>query len=320
MKEKYDVVVVGAGPVGIFAAYFAKLHSLKTLLVESLSELGGQPTQLYPAKKILDIPLFGKITGAELGVKLTKQLQALDVPTKTNYKVTAIKKTDEGYLLNDELLTKSVIIATGGGAFKPKTLPLDLTPEVNAKLKYFVKNPADFAHKNVAVLGGGDSALDLAGLLAENQANVTIIHRRPKFRGLEHTVKLLEANDNVDFLTPFLPTAITQNADQLELTLKKVKENSLHQHTFDEIVVAYGMISNNDFMEQWDVTTKKGLIPVNQAMQSEQELIYAVGDVATYPHRVPVIALGFGEAQIAVNDLARRLYPEKTMTLHSTSL
>lgn len=322
METDYDIAVIGAGPVGLFASYFANLHGLKVILLESLNELGGQPNALYPAKTIRDIPVFAEISGKDLTKELIEQVEASQTTIKNNYQVTMIEENEDHSLkINDDLLVKSVLITTGNGAFAPKKVPFEYDSSLDKNVHYFLKDLEQFQNKNVAVLGGGDSALDWAEMLAEQNAHVSIVHRREQFRGLEGTVNSLKANDNVTFLTPYLPLSLTAGDDgTVNLTLKKMREDSEKSFNFDDIVVAYGFSTNNNVVEDWGLDTKQGFIEANRFMQTNLQNVYVAGDAATYENRVPIIALGFGEAQIAVTSIARTIFPDKQLTMHSTSI
>ena len=197
--KKFDLTIIGGGPVGLFAARFAHLHGLKTVLFDSLSETGGQPQMLYPFKKIKDIPAYDSITGTELIDNLRHNLT--DTTIFTNHKVENVTKQKDGFIIDDIVASHSILITTGAGAFKPKALPLSMDDDTQKRIHYFIKDPQKFVGQTVGVFGGGDSALDLALELA-NYANVKIIHRRNQFRGLESNVKKLKSLKNVEILTP----------------------------------------------------------------------------------------------------------------------
>ena len=210
-------------------------------------------------------------------------------------------------------------IATGAGAFKPKELPLKISDEIKEKIHYFVKDPSQFKNQTIGVFGGGDSALDLA-LEVAKYANVKLIHRRDQFRGLESNVKKLKSLKNVEILTPYLPKKIELINNQLDISLKKMGVEQLRNVQLDQIVVAYGFRANNRFAKKWGINLEQSNIPVDPTMKTNIDGIYAAGDVVTYPGRVPLIALGFGEAQIAITSIMRNLFPEKSLTIHSTSI
>lgn len=316
--NNYDLAIIGAGPVGLFATAFANLHGLKTVTFEALSKVGGQVQWLYPQKNIQDIAGYNSIAGNDLIKSLTSQ--AHEGTFITNYKVKNIKKIDNTFLIDDQYQVKSVLIASGLGAFRPKKFPLKLNPELEKHFHYFMTDSTIFANKKVAIFGGGDSALDWALQLAE-VTNISIIHRRDQFRGLESSVNKLKSLKNVEFLTPYLPKDAIIEDNRLRLTFKKVgQQDETIQKSFDDALVAYGFKSDNLQLRKWGLTLKNGLLDVNQLMQTNINGIYAIGDVTTYTGRVPMIALGFGEAQIAITSIMNDLFPEKTMTIHSTSI
>ncbi|WP_278415633.1 NAD(P)/FAD-dependent oxidoreductase, partial [Lactobacillus taiwanensis] len=177
-----------------------------------------------------------------------------------------------------------------------------------------------FANKKVAILGGGDSALDWA-LELSTTSDVFLIHRRNEFRGLESSVTKLKSLKNVELLTPYLPKDLHLIDNKMELVLHKVgNSDEFITKDIDEILVAYGFKSDNRQLRKWGIKLENNLISVSQQMHTNLPNVYAVGDAITYPGRVPMIALGFGEAQIAISSIMQKLFPEKTMTFHSTSI
>lgn len=317
--NNFDTIIIGGGPVGLFTGYFAALHGLKTTVLEALANFGGQPQMLYPAKKILDIPAYQTITGTDLTKKLLKTIQPKPVLLKKNYRAVSLIKSKDKWSINHELMAKSIIIATGTGAFRPKKLPLPLDEQAARHVHYSLPDPAVFLNKNVAVLGGGDSALDFSLELAE-QGRVTLIHRRPQFRGMESSVQKLKKLKNVQILTPYLPQSLTFHDNKLRLTCKRVGSSQKTKADFDEILVAYGFRANNRFLHNWKIKLADGLVSVNPKMQTNLPGVYAIGDAVSYPGRTPLIGLGFGEGQIAVMQIMRQIFPKKTLTIHSTAL
>ncbi|WP_422730742.1 NAD(P)/FAD-dependent oxidoreductase [Lactobacillus intestinalis] len=309
---------MGAGPIGLFAADFAHLHGLNTIIFDSLNEVGGQPNLLYPFKRIADIPVFNTISGLDL-VKNLKDNILNKVTIQTAHRVDNVKKENDSFIIDEEYEVKTLIIATGTGSFKPKKFPLKTNEEMKKKIHYFIKNPADFKNQTVGVFGGGDSALDWANELA-SYANVKLIHRRDQFRGLESSVEKLKKAPNVELLTPYLPKEISIKNDQLSIGLKKMGEDQLNYQLFDQIIVAYGFRANNCFVRNWGVELEGPHIKVNSEMETNLDGIFAIGDAINYPGRVPLIGVGFGEAQIAITAIMRKLFPEKTLTIHSTSI
>ncbi|ASN46365.1 NAD(P)/FAD-dependent oxidoreductase [Lactobacillus acidophilus] len=312
------MAIIGGGPIGLFAAHFAHLHGLNTIVFDSLSEVGGQPQMLYPFKQINDIPAYNSISGTDLIQKLKHDIKN-ETEIITNHKVVDVTKQSDGFIIDNIIYARSIIIATGAGAFKPKELPLKISDEIKEKIHYFVKDPSQFKNQTIGVFGGGDSALDLA-LEVAKYANVKLIHRRDQFRGLESNVKKLKSLKNVEILTPYLPKKIELINNQLDISLKKMGVEQLRNVQLDQIVVAYGFRANNRFAKKWGINLEQSNIPVDPTMKTNIDGIYAAGDVVTYPGRVPLIALGFGEAQIAITSIMRNLFPEKSLTIHSTSI
>lgn len=302
----------------MFTAYFAHLHGLKVAIFDALPEAGGQPAALYPSKIIQDIPVFKEIPAFDLIKRLTNNLTG-DCTLFLNHKVESISEVNSDYIIDNLIQCHGIIIATGAGAFKPKAFPLAIPDTLENQLQYFIKDPANFAGKDVAVLGGGDSALDLA-LELSKCANVTLIHRRNEFRGLESNVEKVKASPNIKLLTPYLPHSVSDKNGKFELSLKKVGTELIDQAEFDNLLVAYGFRANNRFVKKWGIQTSEGLIEVDRKMQTSKERIFAVGDCVTYAGRVPVIGIGFGEAQLAISNIMQSLFPEKKMTIHSTSI
>ena len=294
------------------------MHGLNTIVFDPLSEVGGQPQMLYPFKQINDIPAYNSISGTDLIQKLKHDIKN-ETEIITNHKVVDVTKQSDGFIIDNIIYARSIIIATGAGAFKPKELPLKISDEIKEKIHYFVKDPSQFKNQTIGVFGGGDSALDLA-LEVAKYANVKLIHRRDQFRGLESNVKKLKSLKNVEILTPYLPKKIELINNQLDISLKKMGVEQLRNVQLDQIVVAYGFRANNRFAKKWGINLEQSNIPVDPTMKTNIDGIYAAGDVVTYPGRVPLIALGFGEAQIAITSIMRNLFPEKSLTIHSTSI
>lgn len=316
--NNFDLAIIGAGPVGLFAANYAHLHGLKTIVFDAADEIGGQPAKIYPFKEILDIPVFNQITAKQLITNLSSNLSQTSMII-TNHTVSDLVRTKSGFVIDKDFHVRSLIIASGNGAFSPKKLPVKTSPDANKRIHYFVSNPEIFHDQNVAILGGGDSALDWALELAQC-ANVKLIHRRNTFRGLESSINKLQKLKNVEILTPYLPKKLELRDNSLYLDLKEVGTKETLQLNLDQILVAYGFKANNNFVKNWGVELDGSHILVKNGMQTNVEGIYAIGDAVTYESRVPVIGVGFGEAQLAINNIMSKLFPDKNLTIHSTSM
>lgn len=316
--KKFDLAIIGAGPIGLFSANYAQLHNLKSVLFDSLNDIGGQPQMLYPFKQIRDIPAYPSISAEKLIQNLKDGINQ-NTSIITNHSVKDISKKEDYFIIDEDYQVKTVIIATGNGAFNPKKLPLKIGPKVEDKINYFIKDPKQFNNKTIAILGGGDSALDWAAEFGKTN-QIKLIHRREQFRGLEATLEEIKNLKNVEIITPYIPKGLELVDNHLKLNFKKVGDDENKEIACDEIIVAYGFKANNRFVKKWGIELNGTKIAVNSVMQTNLSGIYAVGDAVDYSGRVPIIGVGFGEVQIAITDIMRKLFPEKTLTIHSTSM
>lgn len=324
-NEYYDLTIIGGGPVGMFAATYSRMHMAKTQIIESLDTLGGQVSALFPAKTLYDIPAYYRTTGKELTANLTQQTLAFKPDIFVNETVISFAKNEAGFQIKTSKRTtysKAIIIAAGIGSFEPRKLRLADAQQFEGKLlHYFISDPMIFAGKNIAVAGGGDSAIDWALELAPIAKSVTIIHRRDKFRALESSLTRLHAQDNVTFLTPYTIKGLEQAPqDKLEINLQKARETVQEKIVFDDLIVNYGFTSSNELIDSWGLNMYRHTIEVNEKQETSVRGIYAVGDIAYKAGRPALIATGMGEAPIAVNNALLYVYPDRRQPAHSTEL
>lgn len=327
MIESYDITIIGGGPVGMFAAFYAGMHNAHTQVIESLSELGGQVNALYPEKTILDIAGVPSIAGKDLIHAQREQLTQFPLTLKTGEAVSNVTPNDTGFLVTTpkgSSQTKAVIVAVGNGAFTPRPLKVPGATELTGQhLFYSVPDLERFRDRRVLIAGGGDAAIDSALMLASVAKSVTLIHRRAQFRGLPHMVDRLHAS-SVQVVTPYLIKELAATATgEVTVTLKPVGgAGDLLQQVVDDVVVSYGFIADHRALDAWDVDFEQDrhLICVDRQMMTSVPGIYAIGDGATYPGKQPLIAVGYGEAPLAIQAIVDREFPDRRGPIHSTSL
>lgn len=322
-KDYYDITIIGGGPVGMFAATYARMRLAKTQIIESLDQLGGQVQALFPSKKIYDIPAFPAVTGSELVQQLEKQLEHFSPDVFLGETVEGFTKVEDGFEIKTSKRTtysKTIIIATGAGAFEPRKLKLANASDFEgSNLHYLVTDIEKFRGKDLAIAGGGDSAIDWALELAPIANSIHLIHRRDKFRALEANIVALKQTD-VIFQTPYLISELADNQGKLKLTLNKVRSDETKELTVDHLLVNYGFSSSSKAMEAWQLTLENRGIKTNIALETSTSGIYAIGDIAQHEGKLDLMATGFGEAPTAVDNALLYIYPDKHQPAHSTQL
>lgn len=326
MTEQFDITIIGGGPAGMFAAFYAGMNNAKTQVIESLAELGGQVNALYPEKTILDVAGLPAVSGRDLIANQQKQNAQFPLTVKTGETVTNVTATADGFTITTPAGTsqnKAVIVAIGNGAFAPRKLNVATADDLTDKhLFYSVRNLERFRDKTVMVAGGGDAAIDQALMLEPVAKSVTLLHRRAQFRGLPHMVDLLHES-SVHVQTPYLIRDLAETSAGLDVTLKPVGQAGDPVHTtVDDLVVSYGFTSDHSALAKWDVQLAEiqRLIAVDSTMATSVDGIYAIGDGVTYPGKQPLIATGYGEAPVAVRSIMTRFFPDHHGPVHSTSL
>ncbi|KXT77706.1 NAD(P)/FAD-dependent oxidoreductase [Streptococcus sp. DD13] len=321
MTQIYDITIVGGGPAGLFAAFYAHLRHASVKIIDSLPQLGGQPAILYPEKKILDAPGFPSVTAQELTERLLDQLAPFETTICLEETLLTIQAGEIIQLETSKGThqTKTLIIAMGGGAFKPRPLELEGVEQYE-NIHYHVSSIQQYQDQNVVVLGGGDSAVDW-GLAFEPIAKEThLVHRREAFRALEHSVADLLASQ-VEVHTPFVPSRlIGEGTLASAIEFQKVKSDETLTLPFDHLFVNYGFKSSVGRLKDWGLELQRHKIKVNSKQEASIPGIYAVGDCCYYEGKIDLIATGFGEAPTAVNNAMNYINPkERVQPKHSTS-
>lgn len=321
--DLYDITIIGAGPSGLFAAFYAHLRQAKVKIIDSLHQIGGQPGMLYPEKTILDIPAFPEITGGDLVSQLSSQLSRFDTTICLNETVQNITQNDNYFTIEtqtDRHYSKTIIIAMGAGAFKPRTLNLEGISTFK-NIHYYVNNLSQYKNQDVMVLGGGDSAVDWSLAFNDIGAKTTIVHRRNEFRAMEHSVALLQQSSVVQ-LKPYIPVKLIGESDTLtHVVLENVVTKMLSTVKTEQLFINYGFSSSVGNLKKWGLKLRRSLIEVDSTQQTSVQGIFAIGDCCVHNGKVELIATGFGEAPIAVNHAVHLINPDnRIQPMHSTSL
>ncbi|KAF0817244.1 MULTISPECIES: NAD(P)/FAD-dependent oxidoreductase [unclassified Cytobacillus] len=329
MKEDqkvYDITIIGGGPTGLFTAFYGGMRQASVKIIESLPQLGGQLSALYPEKYIYDVAGFPKVRAQELIDNLKEQMAKFEPTVSLEQSVEKLEKQADGTFkltTNKEVhYSKTIIITAGNGAFQPRRLELDSAVQYEGKnLHYFIDDLNQFAGKKVVVFGGGDSAVDWALMLEPIAEKVTIIHRRDKFRAHEHSVENLQ-NSKVEIKTPYIPAELIGDSEGIsQVVLEGVASKEKEVFDVDAVIVNYGFVSSLGPIKEWGLDIEKNSIVVNSRMETNIEGIYAAGDICTYDGKVKLIACGFGEAPTAVNHAKSYIDPKaKVQPMHSSSL
>ncbi|MBC6176153.1 NAD(P)/FAD-dependent oxidoreductase [Listeria welshimeri] len=329
MDEKtkiYDITIIGGGPVGLFAAFYAGMRNASVKIIESLPQLGGQLSTLYPEKYIYDIPGYPAVRAQELVNNLIQQMKPFDPTIALEEAVISVEKQVDGTFeiitKKDTHYSKAIVITAGNGAFEPRRLDLPEAEQYEGKnIHYFINDLSRFSGRRVAVCGGGDSAVDWALMLEKVASSVSIVHRRNAFRAHEHSVNNLEKS-SITIKTPFIPTEVLGNGDKLtHITLQEVKGDTSETLEIDDFIINYGFVSSIGPIKNWGLELERNSIIVNSKMETSIPGIYCAGDICTYDGKVKLIATGFGEAPTAVNNAMNFIDPKtRVQPMHSTSL
>lgn len=332
--HRTDVVIIGAGPVGLFAVFQSGMMKMSCHVVDALDEVGGQLSALYPEKPIYDIPGHPEILAGELISMLEAQAAPFSPTYHLGQQVTGLEKQADGrFTLTTskgvEIDAGAVIIAAGVGAFGPNRPPMDGIQDFEGMgpgqgVNYLVKRRDDFKGKKVVIAGGGDSAVDWAISLAELAASVYVVHRRPKFRAAPESVERMEAlvaAGKIEMVVPYQLASLKGNADKLDAVVVADLDGNTRSIEADVLLPFFGLSQNIGPIAEWGLGLESNHITVDPAtMQSDVAGVFGAGDIITYPGKLKLILMGFSEASQAAHNARHYLHPDQAYHFeHSTT-
>ena len=324
--KKTDVIIIGGGPVGLFAVHQLGIKGLKAIVVDNLDKVGGQCIELYPEKPIFDIPAVPECTGKELTDKLVEQIKPFKTEFFLNERVEEVKQDKENWIVKtnnkNEFLAPNIIIAGGVGSFEPRKLSLKDTEQHEGKsLFYAVKNKDNFKDKNISIFGGGDSALDWA-LELSKFSKITLIHRREEFRGAPHTlneIKKLSEKGKISIKTPCQLESIEGSKEIKSITIK-FEDGKIEKIDTDIILSFFGLVMKLGPIAEWGLNMDKKTITVNpQNFETNKKGIFAAGDICNYPGKLKLILSGFHEVALASVECFKRARPNEKYRFEFTT-
>ena len=324
--KKTDTIIIGAGPVGLFAVHQLGIKGLKSIVIDNLDKAGGQCIELYPDKPIYDIPAVPECTGEELTKKLLEQIKPFNTEFFLNERVEEVKQEKENWIVktnnNNEFLAPNIIIAGGVGSFEPRKLSIKEAEKFEGEsLFYAVRNKEQFKNKNISIFGGGDSALDWA-LELSKFSKINLIHRREEFRGAPHTlseIKKLEKDGKISIKTPCQLDSIEGDKNIKSITLK-FDDGKTEKINTDIILSFFGLIMKLGPIAEWGLNMNKKTIEVNsENFQTNKKGIFAAGDICTYPGKLKLILSGFHEVALASVECFKRARPNEKYRFEFTT-
>lgn len=327
--ELTDITIIGGGPTGLFALFYAGMRGVSAQIVDALPQLGGQLTALYPEKYIFDVGGFPKVLAKDFVRMLSEQALQFKASTHLNQRVTGLERENGHFVLHTgeaEFPTKAILIAAGIGAFQPRRLPQACAgPWYGRGIYDVVTEPERFRDQRIVIIGGGDTAFDWAHQLLDRASAITLAHRSDRFRAHAATVREVQRaaeQGKLDLLTFHELHDVVGNGEHLHgVVLRDTKTKVTREIGCDAVLPMLGYVSDLGPMAEWGLTLEKEEIVVNSQMETGQPGIYAAGDVTTYPGKLKLIATGFGEAATAVNQAVHWIYPEKKVNPgHSSNM
>jgi ferredoxin/flavodoxin---NADP+ reductase len=328
--ETVDITIIGAGPVGLSTAFWAGMRQASCRIVESLPEIGGQCTTLYPEKWIFDVPGHPRILASELVEQLRVQaLEQFDVPVHLECTAHSLSYDGDDVVLDTddgELRSRTVIVAGGHGAFEPRRLPtsdVDMAPWEGRGAQYLVGDKSEFAGKRVVIVGGGDSAFDWTVNLLDTASRVTLVHRREGFRAHEATVaEVMEhvGAGRIDLRVPYVIRRVHGDGAIEAVELHHKDGDSIETLACDAVLLQLGFVTRLGPLKDWGFAIEKGSLVVDPLMRTNLDRVWACGDITIFDGKLKLIATGFAEAAIAVSQAVHHIRPEtKIQPAYSTN-
>ena len=323
-KKDVDILIVGAGPVGLFTVFEAGLLGLKCHLIDNLDKIGGQCAELYPEKPIYDIPGVPFQTAQQHVDALIEQIKPFEYEISLNERVDSISEdSNENNITRwrvatsdgQEFITKNIFIAAGAGSFEPRRPPNIENPDALMEngVSYAVQSKKRYENKDVIIFGGGDSALDWTVELADIVKSISLVHRRDAFRGAQHTeaqMRELVKQGKVNLLTPYQIHSIIGEDKVTGAELKNFDTKEIEEVAADELLFLFGLNKKLGPILDWELELNEKKISVNtENFQTNKDGIFAVGDINDYPGKLDLILCGFHETTLAVQEAYRRIHP-----------
>ena len=326
---KTDILIIGAGPTGLFTVFEAGLLKLKCHLIDALPQPGGQCSEIYPKKPIYDIPAFPEILAGDLVDNLMKQIQPFQPGFTLGERAQSIQTQDDGtFIVTTNKGTKHhapiVAIAGGLGSFEPRKPPIPNIADFEDKgVEYIIRDPELYRDKDVVIAGGGDSALDWSIFLTDVASSVTLVHRRNEFRGaLDSVEKVQELKDKakIQLITPGEVVGIVGEQKLTGVTIKQT--DSVFEKPCDHFIPLFGLAPKLGPIADWGLEIEKNAIKVDNTLDYQTNIpgIYAIGDVNTYPGKLKLILCGFHEATLMCQSAYKRIFPDKRHVMKYTTV
>ncbi|MGI8588938.1 MAG: NAD(P)/FAD-dependent oxidoreductase [Chloroflexia bacterium] len=319
-EDIYDVTIIGAGPTGLFGAFYAGMRELRTKIIDALTEPGGQLIALYPEKYIFDAPGFPEIYAKDLVVQLVEQAMRWNPTMVLGERVLRLEHREDGIirLTTDkaEHLTRTVVIAAGVGAFEPTRLKAPGVDELEGKgVHYFVKQKAVFQDKNLLIVGGGDSAVDWALNLQDTARHITLIHRRSEFRAHESTVNQLYASppEKLEILTPWEVRSVRGRNGVEQVTIFHNGTQEERTLDVDAVLLNLGFKADIGPIKEWGLELEKRTIVINERTETNLPGVFAAGDIAAEKVKMNLIATCYGSAALSVNVAKNYIDPRSSI-------